>query len=182
MDAYVCICLQWMHMFAMGAYVSFENMFAYPLAQYQNKLLLEMGIILLRYYGKQKYAGKGTYFQWQFVRRPFPYAQHAQGKGAEHFQDRHIVWIWNFHQRNALMWHTLLRDSSTFYRLKTNFWSRSKWILTCLGPPKLLHCYLTWMFWSVKNWLGLTHFWLTFPFYTPENIRKTKIFWRFQGT
>ena len=38
-------------MFAMGAYVSFENMFAYPLAQYQNKLLLEMGIILLRYYG-----------------------------------------------------------------------------------------------------------------------------------
>ena len=44
-----------------------------------------MGIILLRYYGKQKYTGRGTYLRWDFKRRPIPYAQGS----VEHFQDPH---------------------------------------------------------------------------------------------
>ena len=35
-------------------------------------------------------------------------------------------------------------------------------------------------FWG-KFCISLTHLWLTFPFYTPWNTRKPKVFWCFQG-
>ena len=33
----------------------------------------------------------------------------------------------------------------------------------------------------IEGWFHETHFWPMSPFYTPENDRKPKVFWCFQG-